>query len=349
MPATGQADNTIKFSFDSPNAPIPEADLRAAVDTPENADYEAPVQDKPQAAAPVAATTPAEVTPASDTDPIPSSEEVKTYTVKVNGVEKVVTETDLKAGYMMHSDYTQKTQALAAKQAELDARDAQRTADLQAIDGFLKDRNAVVNYAKQVFGIDLDVKPVAVPQLENPQNPTLKDIAAISAYNTEQARVALAKEFEEKLQAERTKNEDSLRQSQANLARRENEVAVNAHIAGILKQYPLLAKFEDIADDLMGDASKRLPQNATIEDAKAQLTAAAERRMAVMQSLVTEDKKVAAVQAAKLKQSSPEPPGGSPAKAPAGRRPSLNTSVQSQKDFIADSVAMLEAFQAANN
>lgn len=51
--------------------------------------------------------------------------EPEKYTVKVNGVEREVTLDELRNGYMMHSDYTAKTQALAEEKRRMEAMYAQ--------------------------------------------------------------------------------------------------------------------------------------------------------------------------------------------------------------------------------
>lgn len=52
--------------------------------------------------------------------------EPQKFTVKVDGVDKEVTLDELRNGYMMNSDYTRKTQALADKRKQLESQYAQR-------------------------------------------------------------------------------------------------------------------------------------------------------------------------------------------------------------------------------
>lgn len=56
-----------------------------------------------------------------DQEAIKSPAEPERYTVKVNGVEREVTLEELRNGYMMHSDYTAKTQALAEERRRMEA------------------------------------------------------------------------------------------------------------------------------------------------------------------------------------------------------------------------------------
>lgn len=345
-----QADNAIQFSFDSPNALPSEAELRAVAaspDNPDSRDVPSP-EPTPVLETPVIAAKPAVETPVVDTSvPKPSTEDLKTYKVKVNGEELTVTEADLLSGHMRHKDYTQKTQQIAEQQRAWAEREAQYQQTLQAYDAFLKDKAAVENYAKETFGINPAAPVMEQPVISNPSAPTLADIAKIAAYNAEQVRLSMAAEFAKELNSVKTENAQRLQQSQEAVVRQNLATELDTHVSNLLKQHPLLTKFEDIAEDLMADATKRLPKGSNLDHAKAELTAAAERRVAVLQSMVTEDKKAAAIQAAKLKNGSPEPPGGSPAKAVQGRKLTLNGS--DQKEFRAAALADLEAFVAANH
>lgn len=51
----------------------------------------------------------------------PQPEQPQTFTVKVNGVDQQVTLDELRNGYMMHADYTRKSQALADERRRLEA------------------------------------------------------------------------------------------------------------------------------------------------------------------------------------------------------------------------------------
>lgn len=357
MAATGQSDNAIEFSFDQPNHTISEEVLRTAVNDPGNKDYEAPAEaDKPQAEAPALETKQVEAKPA-ETTVTQTPTELKTHKITVQGQEIEVTEADLLAGHMRHRDYTQKTQQLAEqareitnRQAQWEAKEAEYQQELQAIDRFLQDKAALSAFAQKQFGVDPTAAPLAVPTLENPAAPTLADIAKIAAYNAEQVRLSMSKDYDSKLNAAvQAAREAAQGIQQERIAGQRQNLAndLDTHVNGLLKQYPDLTKFEDIVEDLMGDATKRLPTGASLADAKAQLTAAAERRMAVIQSFATVKGKEAAVQAAKLKNNSPEPPGGSPAAQTQGRKLTLNTS--DQKAFREAAVADLQAYVDANS
>lgn len=350
-----QADNAITFSFDQPNHSISEEVLRSVAASPDNPDSQGTEQSAtPALETPVVEAKQEEVKPAETPAPV---SELKTHKITVQGQEIEVTEADLLAGHMRHRDYTQKTQQLAeaarditSKQAAWEAKEAEYQSELQAIDAFLRDKAAISAYAQKNFGVDLTAAPIEVPTVANPNAPTLAEIAKIAAYNAEQVRISMAREYDEKLNAvaaEAKKVSQNIQQERASANRQVMANDLDTHVAVLLKQYPDLTKFEDIAEDLMGDASKRLPNGSTLADAKAQLTAAAERRMAVIQSFATTKGKEAAVQAAKLKNNSPEPPGGSPAAPTQGRKLTLN--IGDRKDFLASATADLQAYVDANS
>lgn len=66
----------------------------------------------------------AEEEAAGQEDEEEAQDEGQTFTVRVNGKDEKVSESELISGYQRHADYTQKTQALASDRRELDgARD----------------------------------------------------------------------------------------------------------------------------------------------------------------------------------------------------------------------------------
>lgn len=344
-----QSDNAIQFSFDGGNSPS-EADLQAAVSNSENPDYTAPAQvDKPVTQEAKVETTPAEVKPAADitTSAQPATEDLKTYTIKVNGEEMTVTEADLKAGHMRHRDYTQKTQQLAEQTKAWESERLQYQQALQNLDSFLQDPAAIDAYRQKVFGVTPESQRMQPPVIDQTQPLSVQDVARISAYNAEQVRLSMAQEYEAKLREVSQSAHTAAQKVSSDIQREKLTNEIDAHVSGLLKQYPLLSKFEDITEDLMGDASKRLGNNPTIADAKAQLTAAAERRIAVIKAIAEDEKKTSAIQAAKLKQGSIEPPGGKALTTPQGRKLTLNSG--DRKDFLASATADLQAFVDANS
>lgn len=349
-----QSDNAIQFSFDSPNALPAEADLRAAVNVSDNPDHEAPaVADKATLDTQAEKTTQDVAQPDAKADAqvedksAQTTEDLKTYTIKVNGEEMTVTEADLKAGHMRHRDYTQKTQQLAEQQRSWEAREAQLLAQQQEIDSFLRNKAAVAEYAQRAFGIDLTEQATPPPQIDTTQPLSIHDVAKIAAYNAEQVRLSMARDFEAKLQANAEASKQAARDVQDGITREKLASEINIHMSGLLEKYPMLKKFEDITDDLYGDASKRLPRGASIADAKAQITAAAERRIAVIQSIAGEEKKTSAIAAAKLRNTSTEPLGGAAATKREQRTLTLNH--RDQKDFRAAALADVQAFVDANS
>ena len=328
---TGQADNAIKFTFGDKRAAIPdEATLRAAVEA--EAPGTIPSDEPAPTKQPVVDTKPAEPDPtkqpaiaiASPTDPtkVPATTDdaLKIHKIVVDGQELEVTEADLKAGHMRLRDYTQKTQRVADREKAVAAQErswqeavAQRDAELQAIDRFLQDRAAIEAYMAKAFA----ALPANVAGTTAGQPVTTEQAAQIAAYHAEQAYQKALADNEARITEARTASENAAR-------RRDVESEVDRHISVIVDKYPILKRFEDIEEELMGDANKYLPRGSSLEDAKARLTEAAERRVAILKSIEEEGKKAATVNAASLKKTSTEPAGGTPPKAVPGKKLTLD-------------------------
>lgn len=314
MTATGNADNTVTFSFDSPRTNVDLNSLQTAIDASAS---EADPVGTPAAAAPTPAAQATAPTPTPAQEPATttqtaSPEDLKTYEIVVDGQTLTVTEADLKAGHMRQRDYTQKTQRLAEQERQVTARvqafEAQvnaQAAELDAIDRFLQDEQAIQAYTAKAFR-RLPAAPLAAAAAG--ASAATPDAIAYADQLRQATETQLAQ-----VRAESQARVDALEQRQAALARQTQTAAisreVDAHIETILTKHPDLRKFESITDELIGDAGRYAPRS--IEEAKTRLTEAAERRIATIQSIATEQKKVAAVKAAQLTKTSPEPPGGS--------------------------------------
>lgn len=105
-------------------APSAEAESADGQDADEDADGE--LTDEQKAAAEAAKDAEKDGEDDSDKDADPNAETEQVYTVKVDGKEFEVTETELLAGYQRQQDYTQKTQAVATERREFEQqRDAE--------------------------------------------------------------------------------------------------------------------------------------------------------------------------------------------------------------------------------
>lgn len=361
----GQADNTVKFTFGEKRSAVPdEAALRAAV-TAEGVDLgDVPMPGgaatpKPAEPAAVAAAVPAAAAPEPDAKVEPAApvaldtkaDDLRTYKITVDGQELEVTEADLKAGHMRQRDYTQKTQKLATREREIAAAEAQwrnelaqRDAELQALDRFLQDRAAIEAYMGKAFGAPATA--VQQPQLDPSKPITSKEVADIARYNAEQVRLATLRDVNAQVEEARATAQTALDQLQQ-VRREKVEHEVERHISVILDKFPVLRKMsENIEDDLMGEAARYLPRGASLDDAKARLTEAAERRMANIRNITEEAKKAAAVAAADLRKTGAEPAGGTAPKPPAGKKLTLDPRDRTARLQAAQ--ADVEAFLAAN-
>lgn len=302
---------------------------------------------------------PAENTPAAvaepATEPPPPQEALKTHKITVNGQELEVTEADLKSGHMRHLDYTQKTQALAAERQALAAQIQQErqqweqeraavAAELSQLDQFLKDQNAVATYMQKAFGVS-QLGPTPPPQIDPNKPLTAVEVAEIARYNAEQVRLQMQREVIEARQ-EALKAQQAVLGSKRMAERATAEAEIDLHLRGLLDKHPVLKKFEGIEEELMGEAARYMPgdRKGTVQDAKQRLSEAAERRMATIKAIAEDTQKAAAVEAAKLRKTSPEPVGGSVPKPAPGKKLTLNAT--DRKEFLAAAEADLRAFMA---
>jgi hypothetical protein len=345
-----QADNTVTFSFDGPkHQPVDLNAIQAAIS--EEAGEPAPEAKADPTPPPAAikqaqADIPEPQTQTEQAEPQPATEDtLRTFKIVVDGQELEVTEADLKAGHMRQRDYTQKTQALSAKEKALEAERAawnqERSAvqqELAQIDAFLRNQQAMDSYYEKAFGVRRG-QQVPMPQVDPNKPLTAAEVAEISRYNAEQVRISTERQIAEARQEALRAQQYALEGRQA-VQREKLEVAVDAHISTLLDKYPVLKKFEDIADELMGDAARYKPRS--IDEAKARLSEAAERRVATIRSIAAEEQKQAAVKAAQLKRTSPEPPGGTAPKPPAGKKLTLDS--QDRKALRAAAEEDLKAF-----
>lgn len=361
MSATGKSDNAIEFSFDRPSHSIPSnVELQAAVDGVAGAAVEevstpatsTPVVEaaKPAETTPLATSTPADpsTTPAQpDTTSTEtqqaSPDDLRTFEIVVDGQKLTVTEADLKAGHMRQRDYTQKTQklsererALAAKEADYQQKIAAQEHELTAIDQFLQNQAAIDAYYAKAFG-----QPAAQPPQVDPNKPvTAQDVARIAAYNAEQVRQSTVRDVE----ARQNALINAMREEKKAVEMGKLETEIDAHISTLTKQYPVLAKFEDIDDELIGMASKYTPRS--LAEAKDRLTEAAQRKVATIRAIADDEKKQQAVAAAAARKTTTEPVGGTPVKPQPGRKLSMDHKDRAAR--IEAGVADVQAFLDAN-
>ena len=362
MPAIGQSTNAYEFSFDRPNH---STDLNAVQEVI-NADPAVQAEGATAANPPAEPATPAEITPppAAQTVELEAqpaataaksqTEELKTYKITVDGQELEVTEADLKSGHMRHRDYTQKTQTVAAEREavrrEREQWQQEKTAvsqELSAIDKFLRDQAAVDAYYEKAFGVRRG-EVIAPPQIDPNKPPSAEEVAAIARYNAEQVRIHTDRQIAE-IRQEALKAQQLVLAERAHAGRSSAEATINQHLTSLLDKYPVLKKFEGIEEDLFGEAARYMPSDrqGTLEDAKQRLSEAADRRMATIRAIADDEKKQAAVSAAKLKQHSTEAPGGAVPRPAGGRKLTLNTG--DRKDFLAAAEADLRAIMDGTN
>lgn len=352
-----EADNTIKFTFDSPQHSVDINAIQAALEAEGAIPQEAAQEAKPNAEeVPVAGNTPADAesqqaaapSPTAKPEGEPQKDELRTYKITVDGQELEVTEADLKSGHMRHRDYTQKAQKLAedrkAIEAERKAWEQERTAiaqELMGIDQFLRDQAAMDAYYAKAFGVRRG-EQIQLPQVSPDQPLTAQQVADIARYNAEQVRIHTDRQIAE-ARAEALKAQQLVLQRE-NAAREQAAAGeIQKHVKGILDKYPVLKKFEDIEDELMGEAAKHMPtdRKGTVQDALQRLSEAADRRVATIRAIAEDEKKAAAVAAANLKKTGTQEPGGAAPKPAPGRKLSLNA--KDRKDFLAAAEADLRA------
>ena len=331
MPTIGQSANAIEFSFDTNRQSIPDDSTlhAAAVSAGAISDDSEPASavTSDVTAAPLTDTTPATDEPASSVTAEPAQSvpagEPKTYTIKVDGRELMVTEKDLLEGHMRHRDYTQKTQRLADIEKDYKAREEKAQQELAALDQFLRDQKAIEAYVQRAFGQAAARSTMPQPQIDPSKPLTAADVAEIARYNADQVRV-----YTEQLVDSRVAETQQFAQAQAAQAQHSIRAAkveseINAHLSALLDKYPALKKFEDIEDVLIADASKYRPKS--VEDAKVRLADAAEKRAAILKAISEDEKKASAVAAAKLTKQGTEPPGGTAVKSRPGKKLTLDT------------------------
>lgn len=349
MPAIGQADNTIEFSFDKRTVPSEDA-LRAAV-TAAGAESEPSAESAPAETAKPAPTATSDpltkpaASASSEESSAPSAspsatDELKTYTITVDGQEMTVTEADLKAGHMRHRDYTQKTQRLAEQQRAWETERTQLTDDLQALDNFLKSQKAIEAYMQKAF--PGQVAPAAPPQIDPNQPLTHAQVAEIARYNAEQVRLSTLHDLQEARQAAQT----ALAQTQE-IQREKVGNEIDRHIAILIDKHPILKHFDadELSEELISAASRFSPR--TLDDAKARLVEAAERKVATLKAITDADKKQTAIAAAKLKQTAPEPAGGAAPRQAAGKKVTMDTKDRGAR--IDAGVEFVNSFLTANS
>lgn len=343
------SDNAITFSFDTPGGNVPSEEVLQAEFAGATGEAAKATPSATATPAPAADDTPAPDTKEGDEAQSTSTEEPRTYKVKVNGQELVVTEKDLLDGHMRLKDYTQKTQRLADMQrdwettvkGQVETRATQLEQELASIDQFLQNREAIEAYMQKAFG---GGQAPQLPQVAADQPLTAKQVADIARYNAEQVRTSTIQQ----MQQEMNRRETLAVKERAEAAQRVRiESDINAHINTILDKFPGLRKYDGIEDELMADAAKRLALKGStdVEEAKQLLGEAAERKIAWAKAISADDKKQAAVASAKLTRNGIEPPGGTGVRPQTPRKLSLDTKDRSA--LIEENIKEMEAWMKA--
>lgn len=355
MPATGNSTEAYEFGFDKPSHSTDLNAIQAVI----NADpaVQAAAADEAKLASSTTQVPGDQTPPAAEkveaAQPSPAKEtsqagDIKTVTITVDGQELEVTEADLKAGHMRHRDYTQKSQAVAAEKraiaeerAAWNQEKAAISQELGAIDQFLKDQQAMDAYYEKAFGVRRG-EVIQPPQIDPNKPITAEEVAQISRYNAEQVRIHADRQIAEARQ-EALRAQQFIVNERAAASRAVAQTEIDRHLGALLDKYPVLKKFEDIAEDIYGDAARYMPtdRKGTIEEAKQRLSEAVERRITTIRSIAEEEKKSQAVAAATLKKHSTEAPGGAAPRPAEGRK--LTLSARDRKDFQAAAEADLRA------
>lgn len=139
-----------------------------------------------------------ETEPQGDPEP-----EVETFKVKVNGEEVEVTLEDMKKGYMMESDYRQKTSKLSEQRERLEAREAE-------LNGRLDDAKVL---------IDVDMERLNSPEMQELK--TDDPEAYLKEYDKLQKRV-------EKFNQLQAKHQNELNAKKENLLAKERDLLFTA-------------------------------------------------------------------------------------------------------------------------
>lgn len=338
-----QSSNAIEFSFAGGNT-IPDHSTLEAIALENGAqvdpdptevavEADTHVATKPVVDSDDEPSTPESKQVASPTDPPDSSPKV--YKITVDGQELLVTEKDLLEGHMRNRDYTQKTQRIAAREKEIAAKEAHYHQELGTIDQFLRDKAAIDAYYAKAFGSSPASGNVPAPVIDSNRPLTAQDVTDIARYQASQERLKMEAQQNQQLATLRQQLSDS----QLAIQREKVETAIDSHVSALLDKYPVLRKFDGIEEVLMADAQRSGPVTS-IDEAKSKLADAAERRSAIFRALADDEKKSAAIAAAKVKSSSPEPPGGKSPSRPAGKK--LTLDYKDSKNRIDSGVEFLQ-------
>lgn len=245
-------------------------------------------------------------TPVSVTDPAqkPTTPvELKTWELKHRGkVVPISDESEVVELAQKGFDYQTKTQELAQRERELEAKWAEKEAALRQ---FLGKKEMVRAYLE-----DLETLDLGGPDPDQP-------LTAAQAQALVAQEVGKAREADKQAQAKQAYS------FQVNTLTHQYRTEVDKAVSDALAANPALGQFIDgvevlLLADVAPVVAAQIQANPDVpvdlKEVKALIAAAAVKRAGKLKALEVNAQKVAAVAAAKMKQSSPAPAGGSPAK-----------------------------------
>jgi hypothetical protein len=191
------------------------------------------------------ATDPAEpADEAADAEPDEPAPEEKTYTVKVNGEEIVVPESELLNGYSRTADYKQKTAALAEERRQVEAQKASLEPTLKA--EYANQLEEATNLFAQYDPVLQEARQINWEALKA-QDPA----AFVQAQDAVQARLTAIQQMKQQVESARTQSQ-AAQQQQAEQERAQRFDAAADKIVEAIPELADEAKFADFAKSNIG-------------------------------------------------------------------------------------------------
>mgnify|MGYP004446606389 CR=1 FL=1 len=215
---------------------------------------------------------------------------------RVNGEVKSAPWKDVRDGIQRHQDYTQKTQALATRNRDLESTALQLQAREQAFVKLLDDPQQLISLAQARMG---------GPAQQQQQPPAPDEVATFGAI--EQSVNTKLQELDQRVNQriqETTAREEAARQYQ------KLEDTSNTTFKAISDSYPVLSKLPNAEVTIRQIAAEANPQS--IEDMIVAMKDAGAKLAGDLETHYKEQAKVDAVRATKVTTQSIEPAGGTP-------------------------------------
>ena len=233
-----------------------------------------------------------EVTPQQAAPVTPPAEEAL-YEVKINGQTHRVPLSELTSGYSRQRDYTQKTTEIAEYRRQIDAEVAQYRQQIQE--------------ARQYLSQPHIRQAILAAQQQGQVDPNAQLTAA-------QAQQLL----EQRLQQQEQVNQQQMQQMAYELQVQQLAAGYDREIVATIdalkQRHPVLQDIEGFDQILRQKVGERQPQ--TLEEAKQAFIEIGQAAAAKVEARFATQQKQAAVQAAQLKRTGIEPPGGAVAPLP---------------------------------